>query len=623
MITPVLLVCMAFSMVADTARKGDTTGVHPEGLGTNGSYYIKGGYGQFAKADAGINLNHRSKSLDVAATASYSFDKSYSLITSKDGTNQFPIDFGKGVRTYQFYQESTPSKHRIYAGLSLDYQADKNTVVGVTASVSRVFNHLQGYTNSSNNIYGDSVLNQNILNGGKEDLVNAVTEINVDKVLSKNKKLGFNFAYIRRSDYNLPIDHYTFLNKEGSDVSHSSETFYTQQKTLTRTGIDIFSGKGEYSQKLDSALYLVAGLSFSDSRLASTIDAQGLKDGVWNNNYGISGKVTLEEPVGELYSSLRFDKGRYRVVLGLSYKYVRRDLQSGEPHGDLPDRYGELLPSLMVRKTLSSAARLIIRYDRGFKLPEYVYIASNVNFNGIYGFSIGNPFLQPVVSNNVSALLQYKDFQFSLDGRRDEKAIAGFQQSESPTGNLFYITSQNMAWSEGLYAEAELPFQLAPWLRWTNDLVGSWNRFRADPKPSRSFVTSVLERSYFGYEIESRVNLSLPHQFFIGVTGSYHSGYWSGGYNLMGAGGVSLVISKRFRDNSSLQLSVSDLFRTNYTHEYLNAPELAYHIHSNISFIPESKRAELVTVTWRKSLGSDKVQSARNWGLTSGNVQNR
>ncbi len=616
---------MTVADLSDTARTGDTTALQkkPEGLGARGQYHITGGYGQFPKANTGFYLNHRSKRLDFVATSYYSFNKSYSLITSRDGSCQFPIDLSKGVRTYQHDQEFRPTTNYIYTGLSLDYEADKNTVVGISTSMNGTFRRLLGYTNTVVNIYGDSVLNQIIQNDGRENLITLFTEVNIDKTLSKNKKLGINAAYIRRSDHCLPEDHYTFLNGEGADVSNTSATFYTQQNTLTRKVIDIFSGKAEYTQKLDARLYLKTGLSFSNSKLVSTVNAEGLKDDTWIGDYGLSDKVTLQEPMGDLYSSLHFDDGKYGFDLGLAYKYVTRDLHDGDSSGNFPGRYGQFLPSLTVRKKLSSQALFIIEYHRRFKLPGYGDIASNLTVTDIYGVSIGNPFLLPVVSNDISAGLHYKDFRFSIVGRRNEKAIVAAQQSESPMGNMFYIMSQNLTYSESVSVDVNLPFQLAPWLKWSSDLEGAWNQFRADPKPLETFVTSVLQRNYFNCHLKSTVSVKLPYQFFVEVSGSYHSSGWYGSYNGQASGGVGLVINKRLRDNSALQLSVSDLFRSMYLHQYLNAPELAYHIRSDISFISESKQAELVMITWRKNFGSDKIKQARAWDLTSEDLQNR
>jgi hypothetical protein len=616
---------MTFSAMPDTARSGDTSAIvlkKPEGQGTKGSYYITGGDGVYPKAAAGINLNHRSRFLNVYGSCSYAFDKSYSLITARD-TFQFPIDAARGVRTNNFYKEYTPTKNSLNASLSLNYLPDKNTLVGISSSLGGNFSRLQGYTKSDYNIYGDSMLLLSANNDGRENLLNIDNEINVFKILSTNKAMIVNAAYIRHWDHNSLTDQNTFLNKEGGDVSDASAGFYPLQNTLTITGIDILGAKVAYRQKLDSTLYLLGGLGFSDSKLSNTVDAAGLKNGTWVNDDSLSGRVTLREPIETMYTSLQFDKGRYGFRLGLTYEYITRDLHDIDSAGIFSNRYNQFLPSVAVWKKLSRVTRLDVGYDRRFALPAYSDIAQNVSFNDIYGVSIGNPFLQPVVSDNINAQLQYKDFQFSVFGRRDKRAIVTDQQSESLTGEIFYIMSHNLAYSESVSAEANLPFQLTSRLRWSNDLVGSWNQFQTQVMPSENFVTAIFQKSYFGYNLNSTVDLMLPHQYHIEVSGIYHSAGWSGAYNWTGAGALSLVASKSFADNSSLQLSMSDIFKSMYTHIYMNVPDLAYHIHSNFDQIPESRRAEVVRISYHKSFGSPKIRDPRNWESSAGDDLSR
>jgi hypothetical protein len=211
----------------------------------------------------------------------------------------------------------------------------------------------------------------------------------------------------------------------------------------------------------------------------------------------------------------------------------------------------------------------------------------------------GNPTLRPTLSDNVRVGYTYSGYAFSLLGAHDRYPIVRYQLSESPDRDLMYVAPQNMAWQNSLSLQTTLPARIFTWYTINVNVIGSLRQFRL------SHTEEKLQKSYFTWSLNSSHTVTLPHQYYIELSGWYNARQYDGSKRFQAFGTLNAGVKKELKSNKgTIQLTVTDIFRSiHYTNNFGTLTREAFNIQSHVIYRPESAHAQIVKITYTRTLG--------------------
>ena len=87
--------------------------------------------------------------------------------------------------------------------------------------------------------------------------------------------------------------------------------------------------------------------------------------------------------------------------------------------------------------------------------------------------------------------------------------IARYQLTQSPAGNLLYISPQNPAWQNNITFQTNLPWKVNNWWNMSYGFVGGLRQFKLD------HTIQPFKKTYFGYSVNFNQAFKLPKVFLL------------------------------------------------------------------------------------------------------------
>lgn len=590
-----------------------------ESYGTNGSVSITGGYGLFAKSVAGASINHRSEKINAYANYSYTYDKTTNELRAR-GAFEFPYEPENTNRTSNYLNRRTPIKNLHNATIGLDYSIDKNTTVGISSFLAANFQTAEGYTYSEYSVFGDSLLIFGVDMNEKNNWQNIINNVNIERTLGKNSKVNFNVDYIYNNNLSPSTYKNHFLDRHGNDIAQQWEGFVEGQRVENRVPMHIVVYSADYENKLKSNITFQAGVKASGSRIENSLTVWSIENGEEKRVTDVSQNMKMSEDIMAAYSSFDINLNKTDVTMGLRYEYTKTEVgYNANTQSGVYRKYGNFFPTVVMRRKFTEESSGQIAYNRRISRPAFTSIAPIVTFNDMFSIYLGNPALKPILTDNIQASFQHKDFNFSLQYTRDKNQIIDYQHVESPSDSIFYIKSLNMKSQESIMAQASFPIQVNRWWRIQNSVGAGWRQFE-----TLDIVEGNFDKSLLLCNIYSSQSFQLPNNTFFEISGYYYSPDYNGQYKRKGFGGVNLGVKMELKNNlGTVLVSLPDPLKLAHYRLYMEPGLAPYGLTSNIDIIPESRRAMVVKVTYSKSFGNNKVKGRRNLGAGSRDEQNR
>lgn len=576
--------------------------VKNENYGTNGSFFLKTGYGNAEKYGGGINFNHRSGRMNLYGDYTYSADHSKQVF---EGTRSLLYE---NLETNLSTRSDRDSYTPYHSGrLGIDYELSDKTILGALFSgydskwMMDAFNAVNLQEN------GAPVKTMGITNDEVNHWQHLMGNLNLQHNISEGQSLSFNFDYLHYLDVN-PTNYFNDI-RNLKDNTSSAEQF----RSSKRTPINIWVGKMDYAKSLGEKLKLETGLKGSFYRFENDIRVENRIGDNWEPDRGLTQFVNLREDVLAAYASLIYTVSEKTTFYGgLRYEHTTSNLSSPEEKDIVDRQYGNLFPNISITQQLENDQTLQLSYNRRISRPTFNDLAPFVIFFDPFTFITGNPALQPAIASTVKADYRLKTWLFSASFTHEDEAIVMFQNTIDPETNRQTSASANLDFLNTWNTMMAFPLYFTDWWESQNTVMVLWQQAET------SLNDDPIRVSQRSLNFSSAHSFKLPKNFSLELSGFYQSAsLW--GYSRMNAlGSVNLGVRKAFGDGSQLSIIFSDMFRNNkwvfitdIPEQYLNSREL-------IQF--ENRK---VMLTYTRNFGSQKVKSARQRGTGSDEERRR
>ncbi len=557
--------------------------------GTYASLSLMAGYGWREKAQASLQLSHHNQKLTTRASYTFSYDNTTTAFHGVGGetlpsTGKMSFDFVNA-------SPSTPASHNFNAGLEYRFTPKWTLNGNVLLNTSN-----RNFNTKNQGIYGlqaDSILLFNGHIAGNNSWKNIITSAEASYIINPKNKLIITADYLRyTNEISTDIESY-FQNKCGTEIYLNNQPG-NWQKGSTHADINIGVMKTDFQRQITNRLKLAAGIKTTYSYTANESGVLFLDNGDWKERTGFDNRVTVNEKIYAAYISNMFNPdSSLNISSGLRFEYYTTGFDGKHI------QKSRLFPNIAITKKLSTAREIQLSFSSRIQRPTYNDLASYLIYNDPFSVFTGNPFLKPAYTYSVRSGYKHRRLTFSLQYDYSKNLIANGQNVAGGVPSVAYISPQNISYQKSLLLQVIIPYNLTDWWTMQYTLSTGWNKFRLD------YNIHPVEKSFLHYAINFNQSFRLPAQYSIELSGWYSSrSYWGNSRNLP-VGSVNAGVKKVLKENyGTLQLTITDIFRTMYGHGYYGEfSQDAFSSYYHIRWESESARFPIFRLSYSVNFG--------------------
>jgi outer membrane receptor protein involved in Fe transport len=587
--------------------------------GTNGTFSLTQGYGWVEKDVANLSLANNHKNVGFYGSYTFTHDRGYNYLFGKSYSDFPPLG---GPMDIEFHNTSRPLQNNNEARLGFDARGGTKSSFGGSLDYSNLNSSSNSHNTRFFTILPDSLLSFDGTVNATNRWSNLLSSAWFEQTLGKNEKLGVDFDYLYYRNNNPTNVESSFFNKSGEQAGPNNDTtFAPNQRGFAHTFIRVGIGKADYQDQVSKKLKLETGLKTSYTNSTSTSAIQSQVNGEWIDRPETSNNMVMTEAIGAAYVS-----GDYRptstlnVTGGLRYEYSRTrmtDPVTGTTNIDR--RLGLLFPSILLSGTTGDNTGYTLSYTKRISRPTYNDLSSFVAYNDPVSVFTGNQFLKPTITNNIKLGYHYHGYAVTILASHDDYPIARWQATASPTGDLLYISPQNLNFSNNLSLQLDLPWKPFTW--WTININGIARLVRF----KETYTPLPVEKTWFVYNVHGSQTFNFTGSLVLELSGWYTGSSYEGSVKNAPVGTVDGAIKKELPKNQGIfQLSITDIFKTvKYKNYYGALTPDPFDGHSWDVYNPESRQAQIIKLTYTRPFGTGSVKTPRIPDTGSQDQQNR
>lgn len=569
-------------------------------LGTNGSVNAGVNEGVYPKYNAGITLNHRSKSVNIFGNYSYN-----------EGTNRNKIDLYRTVADSLFNQhgvmKAKNESHNYKAGV--DFFVDKKNVLGVM--VNGTFSNPRMSNNSRTPI-------SYIPTG----VVDRILVANNQSTLKRNNiNLNLNYSYTGADGKSLTVnaDHgYYDINTNQYqpnyyyDASGQNITRSVITRIISPTNIYINSLKVDWEQNFKKGKLGYGGkLSYvkTDNDFQN-YDINGSSEVL---NKDKSNLFDYKENINAGYVNYNRQLKGLMVQAGVRVENtISRGVSTGETSAGKYESsfrrdYTDVFPSAAITFNKNPMSQFGLTYSKRIDRPAYQDLNPFEFKLDEYTFQKGNVDLQPQYTNSFGISHTYKyRLNTSLNYSHVKNMFAQWIDTIQKTKG--FVSKKNLATQDIVSFNVSYPFQYKSYSVFAN-LSSNYAKYKADFGPGRK-----VDQGAFGLVLYAQNSLKFgkTKTWAAELTGFYVAPtIQQGAFRSNSLWNVDGGLSKQlWKNKGTIKLSYSDIFNSFH---FTGKQEFA----GQLTRVTARWESQQIKVNFVYRFGSNQVKAARNRNTAS------
>ncbi|MBC7829664.1 MAG: TonB-dependent receptor [Chitinophagaceae bacterium] len=558
-------------------------------MGTNGSLAIGLGTGRYVRQRGNIQLNHRSKKLNLFGNYSTNRDGSYWHFDihkkMPDGAQQNFIEQDSYI-TFKMRGQN--------AKAGIDYFINKKTVIGIvwTGFWNRHFEKSPAEARfrreDKGNVYVETWTDKRLSNIQSNHLFNG----NINHVFDDKSQLSFDIdlgKFNRIFDNSLST--ITIIPSASGDPVANLLSYMP-------TSIDIRSIRTDYTRTIGKKWKMETGLKASSVKSDNNLQLSQGKNGNLKLDSTLSNHFKYKEEVYAAYLSLSGKLNlKTEVLLGLRAEHTHSIGLSINLQNSVTRNYLNLFPSVFFTRSIAKNQILNFSYSYRIDRPNYQSLNPARSYIDPYAFTGGNPFLKPQFTHSLELKHGFKNKLFTALGASYTSDLVFFVV-QPIDGTSTQRVPDNIGASQVYNITFSFPITIMKGWTAQNSVVGIFSKF------NYRYMGIAMRRE----QVSGRLNIANSFVFGKGWTGemsgristptvdAFRKSPWMG---LMDIG-----IQKSSKNNWRVKLSMQDVFHTNRFISKVRVPEF-----ESDSRITMDTRIVMLNVTY--SFGNQQLKNSR------------
>lgn len=302
-----------------------------------------------------------------------------------------------------------------------------------------------------------------------------------------------------------------------------------------------------------------------------------------NNNF--TNSLEYKENISAAYTQIGTKLGKFSFLTGLRFENSYIQINQLTLQDFSTKNYNNLFPSAFLTYEISETTNLSANYSKRITRPRDRFINPFSSYSSNVNFFIGNPDLDPALSDvyDVGFLKKWRSVTLNSSIYYNQ-TTGSFQIVRKETGNfvdgipIIFNTPFNLATDNKIGFEFTLNYTPYKWLK----LNGNFNYFNNKTDGTYSYTTPLNEiKTIDFYNTSStwftRLNakISFPYKIEFQTNGTYNAPQITAQGRSVGVGSMNLAVSKDIlKDKGTIALNVSDVFNSRKRINDLNLPNV-------------------------------------------------
>ncbi|SNS29566.1 TonB-dependent receptor domain-containing protein [Dokdonia pacifica] len=571
-----------------------------EALGTRGNATVSAGYGEGVKQTSSVSLNYGSEKTTLYGYYSFSYDDTYSTWNGLGSTN-IPVFGGETFIDFTSETSQLNRNHNLTSGI--EYQLNKASLFGASITYNQSNPSIQtdnrGLYNFPINPFLDARINLRANGQWKNYNTSAFYETKND-----NHTFGITADYINYKNDTPNNVQSIYLDENGIPFQPEGEIYNNGNRGTNSTSIDVGVLKIDYSRPINEKLTLEGGIKGSLSKTTNNARIEIQEGDTFITDPRFVNINENTEQIGAVYGIANYTlSNSINAQLGVRYEYWNQEFDDAS----LDRSFGQLFPSVFLTKTLSDTKSWNLAYNRRITRPSYNDLASFLSYNSPTSVFSGNPQLSPAITNSLTITYAYKAYSFSVIATQEDNPLARFQVTEDDRSDLAIIAPQNLKYQNSIDFQSNIPVKINNW--WQLNLNGTIGVRQFKLLHTREQLT----HDYVHYNFNGSQTIQFPSKISLEISGWYTSKHFNGSATVQGFGTVNAGLKKEFKNGSSLQLSVTDIFKSiDIKSQVGDLTREAYDNVFDVRFLPESAVSSIWRLSFSYPFGNTKVKEGNS-----------
>jgi hypothetical protein len=529
-----------------------TQKTHKPGL--QGSATAGMGQGNTTRAEGGASLSYGNSKFRI-------YGQYNDATISRQETKRVMRTVSFGPHTTSFDQQVDlgfqPRSQTGKAGL--DFFPDSMTTIGLRgdASLFTRTTRLDSRTTIEKMDSGTSSILHQVNTTDSRFLKGSLSLFASRKLDTTGTEINISLDYVNYQNRDNELYNLYFLTASG--MPSGSPAF---QRSFPNTDIGIYAGQIDYSHPFRRKYKLETGLKSSLVQTNNNLLFENQDgSGQWQKDLSRTNTFLYTEQINAAYLSLTADWGKWNLQGGLRAEQTISDGNSSSTGQDHRNNTIQLFPSLLVSQKISENHSMQYTFFRRINRPAYDELNPFYFYLDRYLYRIGNPFLQPEITNGGDATYSYKNMFFASAGAsHTTSGIAHITRLADSTGVLNQ-TSVNMNTIDNMFVSLTLSNSIVKWWSSTINATANYNHYMT------SLSDGGLDRANIVYNMNVTETFLLKAGIKAELSGWYQSPMVYSIFLIQPSADVSLGLSRSFlKDKLKLSINVSDLFLTRAQH---------------------------------------------------------
>jgi hypothetical protein len=557
-------------------------------FGTNGSLTSFVGSGRFLRGGSGVNLNNRTRNVNVYGSYDYQHNAQYfdNSSTRYPGTAQTIIEKEYDVR----YRNN----HSYKTGIDIDLS--KRTSLGILA---------RGFINFRDRNVENNSTNRN--------------PVGIDSFSTVNTH---GYARFNSPSVNLYLK--TQLDSVGTELTVNADYFYYQKQWaddfvtnyFTRVQPSYFPptqlrdfSPANNSVKSLSVDYvknikkwrMEAGVKTAFSKTDNDITWEYYAS-KWETDLTKTNRFIYTENIYAGYITFSGTIKKINLSMGLRAEHTYTSGRSTTLNQENTRNFTNFFPNISAQYSKSTTSQFGLGYRKSIIRYGFDFVNPFIVYQSQYSYSQGNPALKPQINHTIDFSWSYKNrLNTTLTYLHGVGALAPIYKQIAGTNQLI-SSYDNLAGTDVVSLNISLTKSIKKWTT-VNSLGGFNIRYNFDKTTGTTANNSVAASIY----ASSYNTIALPKNFTAEITLAYRSPVASGIFKTGVYFTNNMGIAKQLaRGDATVRLNVSDIFNTQKT---INKVAGYQNVNGEFVSKPESRFVN-VSFSWR--FGKKIVKASRN-----------
>ncbi|MBS9460915.1 TonB-dependent receptor [Flagellimonas sp. 389] len=570
-----------------------------ENLGIRGNLNLSAGYGEGEKQTTGLSLNYGGERASVFGSYTFSYDDTFSGFRGV-GTTEIPALGGNTSIDFTNRTQQINRNHNINLGYDLQLSEKSsfgaNLLYNQSGSMSVVRN--RGLYDFVDDPFLEALIRLNA--NGRLKNVNASAYY--EKKTDANT-LAITADYINYNNQRPNRVDSSYLDENGNPFQPDNEIYNRGNRGVNETDINVGVVQLDYKHIANENLSIEAGVKGSLSKTVNDARIEILQGDEFVADDRFISSIENEERIGAMYSlaDYEFNK-KLKGQVGLRYEYWDQNFDDTT----LNRSFGRLFPSVFLTHSFSDTTALNLAYNKRITRPDYADLASFLIYNSPTSVFSGNPQLLPAITDNIALTYNNKSFSISILASNEKNPISRFQITRNAQSNVAVIAPVNMDYQRSIDVQTNIPIRFTHW--WSMNLNGTLGvrEFKL------SHTDEKITHDYIHFNFNGNQTMRFPKNFSLELSGWYTSRHFNGSGKVFGFGVLNAGLKKEFKNGSSFQFSVNDIFRTFDIHSRVGTlTREAFGDMFNVRYRPESGFSQIFRVAYSYPFGNKKVRDAK------------